>query len=141
MTLALTASSIVFLYFVPLFLSLALTYVIKNRLANTLQLDIPNDRSSHRIPTPRGGGLSFVIIYLIGLAIFFDLEAISTSTYIGLSIPLIMVGGIGYIDDKGHVPAKWRLLIHFLSASITAYILTPFTIPSIKLNKLISHAR
>lgn len=129
MTLALTASSIVFLYFVPLFLSLALTYVIKNRLANILQLDIPNDRSSHRIPTPRGGGLSFVIIYLIGLAIFFDLEAISTSTYIGLSIPLIMVGGIGYIDDKGHVPAKWRLLIHFLSASITAYILTPFTIP------------
>ncbi|WP_110186820.1 MraY family glycosyltransferase [Pokkaliibacter plantistimulans] len=128
MTLALTASSTLFLYFVPFFVSLALTYVIKNRLANARQLDIPNNRSSHRIPTPRGGGLSFVIVYLTGLAIFFGLGAISTSTYIGLSIPLVMVGGIGYLDDKEHVPAKWRLLIHFLSASIAVYILTPLTI-------------
>jgi len=29
-------------------------------------LDIPNERSSHVVPTPRGGGLAIVIVTLIG---------------------------------------------------------------------------
>jgi len=46
-------------------------YFIKQGLRENL-LDIPNDRSSHTQPTPRGGGLGFIIAFAItsGISIF-----------------------------------------------------------------------
>ena len=38
----------------------------KFALAKTI-LDIPNDRSSHSVPTPRGGGLAIVITFYLGI--------------------------------------------------------------------------
>ncbi|MEQ8384485.1 MAG: glycosyl transferase family 4, partial [Coleofasciculus sp. A1-SPW-01] len=42
--------------------SILLTNIIKRRFSNHL-LDIPNDRSSHTQPTPRGGGLGFILAF------------------------------------------------------------------------------
>jgi Fuc2NAc and GlcNAc transferase len=44
--------------------SILLTNIIKRRFSNHL-LDIPNDRSSHTQPTPRGGGLGFILAFAI----------------------------------------------------------------------------
>ena len=38
-------------------------------LAKSL-IDVPNERSSHAVPTPRGGGISIVITFLAGYGIF-----------------------------------------------------------------------
>jgi len=43
-------------------ISLLITGWLKQRFSQNL-LDIPNDRSSHSKPTPRGGGLGFIIAF------------------------------------------------------------------------------
>ena len=47
------------------FISLLTTSVVKRYFSQQL-LDMPNERSSHSLPTPRGGGLGFVIAFAIG---------------------------------------------------------------------------
>ena len=64
-----------------------LSYFILKILIPNLILDKPNDRSNHINPTPRGGGIVFLLIPLLLIPIFnFDY-----SIYI-LIIPLGIVG-------------------------------------------------
>jgi len=85
-------------------------------LAQSL-MDIPNARSSHSIPTPRGGGLAFVVVFLIGLPILWANHAISWQAMWGLLGSGVTVALLGFMDDHGHIPARWRLLGHFCAAA------------------------
>jgi Fuc2NAc and GlcNAc transferase len=80
-------------------------------------LDIPSDRSSHRVPTPRGGGLAIVVTFLAGVLILAGVGEISRA----LAVALVGAGGIvaliGFVDDHRHVAAKWRLVAHFVAAT------------------------
>ena len=49
-----------------------------------LMLDIPNERSSHTRPTPRGGGLGIAIVVLIGIALAGAVRWIPFRTAVGL---------------------------------------------------------
>jgi Fuc2NAc and GlcNAc transferase len=74
-------------------------------------LDLPNERSSHTQPTPRGGGLVFVIIVL--LFTFLGLNDFGLLPYF-ISAFLIVI--ISWLDDIKHIPSGIRLLIHSLVA-------------------------
>ena len=84
-------------------------------------MDIPNQRSSHQIPTPRGGGLAFVILFLIAVP-FLEYQG-----YLKLSESVVLVGAgmliavIGFLDDLGHLGVRWRLLGHFLASGFAVY--------------------
>ena len=52
-------------------LSLILTYLIKIYALKYRILDIPNERSSHLTPTPRGGGLAIVLSWYTGISILY----------------------------------------------------------------------
>ena len=60
-------------------LAIALSYVISALVQRwALQghlLDVPNHRSSHTIPTPRGGGIGIALVTLIGVAVASALRA------------------------------------------------------------------
>ncbi len=84
-------------------------------LAKSL-MDVPNARSSHSIPTPRGGGLAIVIVFLAGLPVLWLNDSLSTPTLWALLGAGISVALIGFLDDHGHIPARWRLLAHFSAA-------------------------
>lgn len=74
-------------------------YALSRRL-----VDVPNDRSSHKIPTPRGGGAAIVIattVALLGVAPWWWLAG-------GL-----LVGAVGFLDDHRSVRAAYRLAAHF----------------------------
>ncbi|MEX5320907.1 glycosyltransferase family 4 protein [Pseudomonas shirazica] len=79
-------------------------------------LDIPNARSSHTLPTPRGGGLAFVVAFLVAML------GLGWGGYIAPAelVSLLGAGGlvalIGFMDDHGHIAARWRLLGHFAAA-------------------------
>jgi Fuc2NAc and GlcNAc transferase len=82
-------------------------------------LDTANERSSHTIPTPRGGGLAIVLAVLAGLA------ASTALTELPLGAAAAFIGGgalvawIGWVDDHGHVAPLVRLAGH-LAASLWA---------------------
>lgn len=79
-------------------------------------LDIPNERSSHQLPTPRGGGLAFVFLFYVVLIVLFLNQLISSNIFIAL-LGGIFIAGIGYCDDLFHVKSHWRALTHLLSAA------------------------
>lgn len=92
--------------------------------ANERQLlDIPNERSSHSTPTPTGGGMAFVvtfICFLLAAGVVFNLavDEVYTLAFTGAVLAIV-----GYIDDHRHIPAEWRLLIHFMVALILLLLL------------------
>ncbi|HQV42346.1 MAG TPA: glycosyl transferase, partial [Moraxellaceae bacterium] len=51
-------------------LSLVMTGGVRHYARKRSILDIPNDRSSHTIPTPRGGGMAIVVAFLLSLPVF-----------------------------------------------------------------------
>ncbi|MGZ8194748.1 MAG: MraY family glycosyltransferase [Methylosarcina sp.] len=79
-------------------------------------LDTPNQRSSHTLPTPRGGGLSIVIVFLLSLPLLNRMGLLSTHELWALCGAGSGVALIGFLDDHRHIPARWRLLAHFISA-------------------------
>lgn len=85
-------------------------------LAKSL-VDQPNERSSHSIPTPRGGGVSIVVTFLIGITFLWVTSLLEDMAFIALLCAGLGVAIIGFIDDHGHIAARRRLLCHFLAAS------------------------
>ncbi len=75
-------------------------------------LDQPNARSSHHIPTPRGGGVVFVLVgSLLSLAL-----GAGTSSWIPLlCCPLALVG---LLDDRFNLPAAWRYAAQVATAGV-----------------------
>ena len=55
-----------FFFFALIITGLVRKYALKNAL-----IDIPNERSSHSIPTPRGGGLSIALSVLLVIGLLF----------------------------------------------------------------------
>ncbi|MEQ6886670.1 glycosyltransferase family 4 protein [Salicola sp. Rm-C-2C1-2] len=84
-------------------------------------IDIPNARSSHEVPTPRGGGLALVSVALVALVALVGLGDISTPVFLALGGAGLVVAVVGFLDDHAHVPARWRLLGHFLAAGWGLY--------------------
>ena len=80
-------------------------------------LDIPNDRSSHTVPTPRGGGVAIVAALLAGILALVLLDHVGTSLAVALCGAGALVAIIGFIDDHEHIAARWRLLAHFAAAA------------------------
>nr|WP_092389694.1 glycosyltransferase family 4 protein [Halopseudomonas salegens] len=80
-------------------------------------LDVPNARSSHRLPTPRGGGLAFVLPLVLCLPLLFLLALVEARLALALGPAGALVAVMGYVDDTGHVAARWRLLGHFVAAA------------------------
>jgi len=97
------------------FLSAVLTGLMRRYAMSRQLLDRPNERSSHSVPTPRGGGVAIVIAFLGGL--FVSGDATSAATITALLVGGIGVAVIGFVDDHGHIAARWRLLAHFSSAA------------------------
>ncbi len=52
-------------------LSFAITWLVRKIAIRKSIMDIPNNRSSHTVPTPRGGGLAVAVAWFIGLVCFF----------------------------------------------------------------------
>ena len=79
-------------------------------------LDLPNTRSSHVQPTPRGGGLAIVAAFFLSLLVLLQPTEMPLPLFWALSA-LIPLAIIGFVDDHGHVPARWRLLLQVLAAA------------------------
>jgi Fuc2NAc and GlcNAc transferase len=84
-------------------------------------LDVPDHRSSHTRVTPRGGGLAFVLVFLLAITGF----AVFGRVPPGWAVAFVGAGGavawVGFMDDHGHVSARIRLLVH-VAATVWALV-------------------
>ncbi|MFD2204970.1 MraY family glycosyltransferase [Kiloniella antarctica] len=94
------------------------TALLRKILIQKGVLDTPNARSSHTIPTPRGGGIALMAVLLLGWLGY----GLSSAT----SIPglwQIMAGSLGlmaisWLDDLKNLSAKVRLIVQFVAVVI-----------------------
>lgn len=120
------------LFIVALLLTGLLTGWLRRYALAASLIDIPNARSSHQLPTPRGGGLAIVIVFLVGLLSLFALDLLSSATLGSLLGAGAIIAITGFLDDHGHIAARWRLLVHFSAASWGLYCLgglPPLSLP------------
>jgi Fuc2NAc and GlcNAc transferase len=83
------------------------------------QLDVPNERSSHVTPTPRGGGIAFVTSSLIGFLLLLLSDALNRTDLFALCCAGVIVAIAGHLDDRQKISgATVRLVLHTLSAII-----------------------
>ncbi|MCX5877112.1 MAG: glycosyltransferase family 4 protein [Deltaproteobacteria bacterium] len=98
-------------------LSLLLTWFIRRYALARNLIDVPNIRSSHQIPTPRGGGLAIVVTFFAGLLCLWLTDSLPTQALLALTGAGGLVAWVGFLDDRRHIAPRWRLAAHFLGAA------------------------
>jgi len=111
----------VFLFLI--LLSWALTKLFRNyALANGF-MDVPNQRSSHSVPTPSGGGVAIVVTFISGLVLLWYMSLVNDKVFMVLLGGALLISFIGFIDDCVQVSVRWRLLFHFVAALWVVFFL------------------
>ncbi|WP_075174706.1 MraY family glycosyltransferase [Acinetobacter indicus] len=105
------ALSIVFFILTLLFTGYMRHYALKKNI-----IDNPNERSSHSIPTPRGGGVAVVCSYLLALAMLIYSQQLTLQIGLTLMAAGFVIALLGFLDDHGHINSMLRLAVHFLVA-------------------------
>ncbi len=115
--------------FFLIFFSLAfgLTYFMRAYALKKNIIDNPNERSSHSVPTPRGGGVAVVCSYLLALVVLIYSQQLEVHTGLTLIIAGFIIALLGFLDDHGHINALVRLAIHFLVAIGVVFSLGGFS--------------
>lgn len=90
-------------------------------------MDVPNERSSHSRPTPRGGGIGIVVGSVLGIFVSLvmggstDLASAAVVLAAAMSVALVSL-----IDDLRELPVLVRLATHLAAASwVVAWLPTP----------------
>lgn len=96
--------------------SLFLTGALRRYALARSLMDVPNARSSHSVPTPRGGGVAIVLSFLAALPILALVGVLAWPVMWALLGAGAWVAVVGFLDDHGHIAARWRLLAHFVGA-------------------------
>lgn len=120
-----------------LIMSLLMTAVLRRYALARSVIDVPNARSSHTVPTPRGGGVAIVLSFLLVLVALMLSGDQYISTLVALGGGGALIAIIGFMDDHGHIAARWRLLGHFLAAAwVLAWLggLPPLTLLGMSLD-------
>jgi Fuc2NAc and GlcNAc transferase len=103
-------------------LSLASAFTTRQLIVNSnrfSKMDIPNERSSHITPTPRGGGIAFVSTSLIGFLILLLNDSLNRTELLSLCCAGVIVAIAGHLDDRQKISgATVRLVLHAISAII-----------------------
>jgi Fuc2NAc and GlcNAc transferase len=104
--------------------SALLTGLVRRYALARAVLDIPNERSLHTVPTPRGGGLAIVVV--VGL--------VHAACVVGGLLPLasgsawggaaLLLAALGWADDRRPLPARTRLFIQVALAFVALAVIT-----------------
>lgn len=104
-------------------LALAGTWVVRRYALGRKLLDHPAERRSHRVATPRGGGLSIVIAMLLALLWLAWGDPQHRGLLVAAAGGLVVVAGSGWADDHRPVSARLRLAMHGVAASLVSMAL------------------
>lgn len=97
-------------------LTFSMTYFMRVYALKKNIIDNPNERSSHSIPTPRGGGVAVVVSYILGVMLLIYLDYLSQQIGLTLIVSGFIIALLGFFDDHGHINSMFRLAIHFMVA-------------------------
>jgi UDP-N-acetylmuramyl pentapeptide phosphotransferase/UDP-N-acetylglucosamine-1-phosphate transferase len=101
-------------------LAVAGTWLARSYALRKALLDLPGERRSHATPTPRGGGIAIVAAILPVLAWLAWRDPAYTPALAAIGGGLLLVAGIGWIDDHRSLSPGLRLAVHAIAAALLA---------------------
>ncbi len=114
--------SVVIWLLLPFLLSLVLTWLALRYAQRVSLMDQPGERRSHSVATPRGGGISIVVCLLLamaGISVAYPSHALSMA---GVAAGLVLVGGVGWLDDHRPLSPLLRLLVQAIAGLVLAWV-------------------
>jgi UDP-GlcNAc:undecaprenyl-phosphate/decaprenyl-phosphate GlcNAc-1-phosphate transferase len=111
------------MFYTVFFVILLLVEFAYLRLADQLNIiDKPNQRSSHKHITIRGGGILFPIAAILWFLFFGFQQPI-------IIVALLLISLISFMDDIMVLSSKIRIIVHFISVSILFWQLNVYDLP------------
>jgi Fuc2NAc and GlcNAc transferase len=93
---------------------------VASRYASVIgRLDVPNSRSAHVLPVPRGGGLPFALILTLSFNISTEVGDFTFFNALLIVISAVTIAAVGYIDDRADLSPISRLVVHTVVAGVT----------------------
>jgi Fuc2NAc and GlcNAc transferase len=92
------------------------TGLVRRHALRIAMLDIPNSRSSHHVPTARGGGLAIVLTFVLCLCLLLFLHLLDLTTVAALVAGGGAIAVVGYLDDRNALRARVRFGVHLVAA-------------------------
>ncbi|KLE04700.1 glycosyl transferase [Aliarcobacter butzleri L353] len=113
------------IYIVLVLISFFLTYFIKNYMIKKSFVASVNERSSHTVPTPHGGGIAIAITWFIGLFYLYFIGQIENNLFYALLFGAV-ISIVSFFDDIYELSPKVRLIIQAIVAIGGLYFLGGF---------------
>ena len=86
-------------------------------------LDLPNDRSSHIIPTPRGAGLAVIpIVAAMWVAVAIAWEQAASLALVWPAMAALFLCALSWFDDLKGLPPLFRFCAHILVVAVLLYV-------------------
>jgi UDP-N-acetylmuramyl pentapeptide phosphotransferase/UDP-N-acetylglucosamine-1-phosphate transferase len=83
-------------------------------------IDQPGERRSHQVPTPRGGGIAIVLSLLVATLALAWRQPQHVVLLAAFALGLLLVAGIGLVDDHRPRSPLLRLFVQMLAAAVLA---------------------
>jgi Fuc2NAc and GlcNAc transferase len=97
-------------------LSYTLVGVVRRIAINQNLMDLPNERSSHVVATPRGGGVGIVFSFVAAISVLWALNLVPGRFWLALVLSSSAIALVGFLDDRHQLRASIRLLVHLGAA-------------------------
>ncbi len=84
-------------------------------------MDVPNARSAHERPTPKGGGLGVVVATLAGLTILYvraETARIADPYFLAVILGAAAIAAVSFADDALDFSFKWKLAVQVVAAAL-----------------------
>lgn len=114
MNLVVNDHNVFVIVIVTLLASLILVPIVKKVATHVGAMDEPNARKIHKVPMPRLGGLAIYLAFLLGYMLYGEISTQMLSILIGGFLLIL----IGFIDDINSVPARYKLIVQIVAATI-----------------------
>ena len=110
------------IYIILLLLSFGLTYFIKEYAIKKSLVATVNERSSHSVPIPHGGGIAVVTTWFLGLIYLYMNDQIDPTLFYALIIGAV-IAVVGLVDDIVELSPKLRMVVFTLVGASGLYII------------------
>ncbi|HEX7198868.1 MAG TPA: glycosyltransferase family 4 protein, partial [Dongiaceae bacterium] len=85
-------------------------------------LDRPNERSSHRVPTPRGGGIAVVGSILLAWIVLALTDSVPSGVF-GVALGAVLLAAVSWLDDLRGLSPVVRLLAQAAAVAVGILVL------------------
>ncbi len=118
----------IFIFLVAVFLaSVFLTRVVLRYAKRLGWVAMPNYRSSHKVPTPRGGGIAMAFVFFVAVAVLWLAEFVAKELALAFIGGGLMVSVVSFIDDRKNVHVGIRLAVQFIAVAWALFFIGDMT--------------